>query len=175
MDEPSAETIVTLPPPDMAWTVVHARPRCEKKIAEYLHLQNLRCYLPLRRKTHRYGNRERVFMSPLFSGYLFCVLGAGQRSAVAQNRYVANVLNVLDQTKFVAQLRQVEVALAGGQITEVLPFLVSGHRVRVSHGPLRGIEGVIQRVKGRTRVVINVDMIRQAMAVEVDSAMLEPA
>ena len=50
-----------------------------------------------------------------------------------------------------------------------------GNRVRVTSGPLRSLEGVIQRVKGQTRVIINVDMIRQAMAVEVDSAVLEPA
>ncbi len=175
MDALHPDSIMTLPPAGMAWAVVHARPRCEKKIAEYLHQQGLRCYLPLRRKTHRYGNRERIFMSPLFSGYLFCVLGPAQRAMVAQNRYVANVLDVMDQANLVDQLRQVESALAGGHITEVLPYLVTGHRVRVSHGPLRGVEGVIQRVKGQTRVIINVDMIRQAMAVEVDSAMLEPA
>jgi transcription antitermination factor NusG len=175
MDTLHSESIMTLPPAEMAWVVVHARPRCEKKIADYLQRQGLRSYLPLRRKTHRYGNRERIFLSPLFSGYLFCVLGNAQHATVAQNRYVANVLDVLDQASLVDQLRQVEAALAAGQITEVLPYLVSGHRVRVSHGPLRGVEGVIQRVKGQTRVIINVDMIRQAMAVEVDSAMLEPA
>ena len=175
MDELQSASVLTIPPAGTAWVVVHARPRCEKKIAEYLDRQGFQCYLPLRRKTHRYGNRERVFMSPLFSGYLFCVLGESHRSTVAQNRHVANVLDVLDQAMLVEQLRQVESALAGGQIAEVLPYLVSGHRVRVSHGPLRGVEGVIQRVKGQTRVIINVDMIRQAMAVEVDSAMLEPA
>lgn len=175
MEEPSLESAVTLPPPGMAWAVVHARPRCEKKLAEYLQTLQVRHYLPLRRKTHKYGKRERIFFSPLFSGYLFCVIADTQRSAVTQNRHVANLLEVVDQEKFVSQLHQVEAALSGGQIAEVLPYLVSGNKVRVSHGPLRGVEGVVQRVKGQTRVIINVDMIRQAMAVEVDSAMLEPA
>ena len=34
------------------------------------------------------------------------------------------------------------------------------------------LEGIVVRIKGRTRVVINVDIIRQSFAVEVDSALL---
>ena len=174
-DKTPTEDLIGPPPPDMAWTVVHVRPRCEKKLAEYCRTQNVRCYLPLRRKTHRYGKRERVFLSPLFSGYLFCVVGPAELASVSQNKNVANMLHVLDQDKLGEQLRQIQGALAAGQLAEVLPYLVTGRRIRVSHGPLRGVEGVIQRVKGQTRVIINIDIIRQSMAVEVDSAILEPA
>lgn len=65
--------------------------------------------------------------------------------------------------------------LASQDLVEVMPFLERGRRVRVTAGPLRGLEGMVQRVKGRTRIVLNVDMIRQAVSIEVDSACLGPA
>jgi transcription antitermination factor NusG len=53
--------------------------------------------------------------------------------------------------------------------------LEKGQRVTVTHGPLRGLEGLVQRTKGRLRVVVNVDMIQQSVAVEIDSRDLVPA
>ena len=154
--------------------VLHTRPRCEKTIADYCERQGMPVYLPLRRKIHKYGGRERVFFSPLFPGYTFCVVTPVERSTVRQNRYVANLLDVLDQVQLVDQLVQIRRALAVGDTVEVLPYLETGKRVRVTGGPFKGLEGNVARVKGKTRVVINVDMIRQSVSAEVDSAYLAP-
>lgn len=160
---------------ESAWVVLHARPRCEKKAADYCERNELPWYLPLRKKIHRYGSRERSFWSPLFPGYVFCVVTPVQKSEVRQNRYVANLLEVVDQKTLVEQLRQINRALTAGDVVEVMPYLETGRRVIVTSGPMKGLEGLVLRVKGRTRVVINVDMIQQSVAVEVDSAWLAPA
>lgn len=163
-----------VPGPDRSWVVLHTRPRCEKKIADFCERNTIPVYLPLRAKAHRYGSRERVFLSPLFPGYAFCITTQPQRMLVRQNRHVANVLDVLDQETLVSQLRQIQQALAVGDVAEVMPYLETGRPVRVTGGPFKGLEGIVARVKGRTRVVINVDMIRQSVAVEVDSTYLAP-
>jgi transcription antitermination factor NusG len=154
--------------------VIHTRPRCEKKAHDVATRQNLLAYLPLHRRTHRYGNRERTYDSPLFPGYVFCLADEEGRRWVAQNRYTANVLEVAHQQQLVDQLRQLQQALQAGQWVEALPFLETGRRVRVQAGPLRGLEGLIVRIKGQTRIVLNVDMIRESVAVEVDSSLLSP-
>ncbi len=158
-----------------AWAVLHVRPRCEKKAADYCRLNDLPWYLPLRKKVHRYGSRERSFWSPLFPGYVFCVTTPVQKTKIRQNRYVANLLDVVDQATLVEQLRQIERALTVGDVVEVMPYLEAGRQVSVTSGPMKGLEGMVLRVKGKTRVVINVDMIQQSVAVEVDSACLSPA
>jgi len=175
MIEQEEGDILNVPAPDRFWVVLHTRPRCEKKIADFCARSGIPCYLPLRKKTHRYGSRERIFSSPLFPGYTFSVTTSAQRTTLRQNRHVANVLNVLNQDKLVDQLRQIRQALATGDVAEVMPYLQAGKPVRVTGGALKGLEGVVARVKGKTRVVINVDMIRQSVAVEVDSAFLAPA
>jgi transcription antitermination factor NusG len=88
---------------------------------------------------------------------------------------VANLLDVVDQEKLVEQLRQINHALTVGEVVEVMPYLETGRPIRVTGGVMKGLEGVVSRVKGKTRVIINVDMIRQSVAVEVDSAWLAPA
>lgn len=167
--------LFSIPDGDRAWAVLHVRPRCEKKAADYCKRNELPWYLPLRKKVHKYGSRERSFWSPLFPGYVFCVVTPVQKSEVRQNRYVANLLDVVDQKTLVGQLRQIDRALTVGDTVEVMPYLEAGRRVAVTSGPMKGLEGFVLRVKGRTRVIINVDMIQQSVAVEVDSSWLSPA
>ena len=158
-----------------AWCVVHARPRAEKQVAAFCTRRQFPHFLPLRSRTHTYGSRKRTFLSPLFPGYVFCAADARGRTELRQNRHVANVLETADQNGLLAQLRQVRQALDAGQIVEVLPYLEAGRRVRVTAGPLKALEGVVVRGKGRTRIVINVDMVQHGVVAEVDGDCLAPA
>jgi len=156
------------------WVVLHTRPRCEKKAEDFCRRNDIPVYLPLQRKLHRYGARERAFWSPLFPGYVFCAATAPQQSTLRQNQHIANVLLVHQPIVLLQQLNQIRQALSLGDVVEVLPYLETGKSVSVSGGAFKGLEGVVVRVKGKTRVVINVDMIQQAVSVEVDSCYLKP-
>jgi transcriptional antiterminator NusG len=54
------------------------------------------------------------------------------------------------------------------------PFLKEGMRVRVKHGVLAGAEGILLTKKHNYRLVISVDLIQQSVAVDIDSAAVEP-
>jgi transcription antitermination factor NusG len=54
------------------------------------------------------------------------------------------------------------------------PFVNVGQRVRISSGALAGLEGFIERKKNSVRVVVNIDLIMQSVAVVVDGEDLEP-
>jgi transcription antitermination factor NusG len=56
---------------------------------------------------------------------------------------------------------------------EPCPYLKVGKRVRVIRGPMAGAEGILSRKKDRYRVVISVDVLMRAVAVEVDATDLE--
>jgi transcriptional antiterminator RfaH len=166
----------SVPPEGQEWVVLHCRPRCEKKVVEVCRREGMHLYLPLRKKTHRYGPRTRVFEVPLFTGYVFGVAAREQKRWLRQNQYIANVLDVCDQKKLVEQLNQIRKALTiGDSVVEVMPYLEKGRSVRVTAGPFRGLEGIVLRFQSKTKVVLNVDMIQQSVAVEVDSAYLVPA
>ena len=47
-------------------------------------------------------------------------------------------------------------------------------RVRVKHGILAGAEGVLTAKRQHYRLVISIDLIQQSVAVDIDSAAVEP-
>ncbi|MCS6771386.1 MAG: hypothetical protein NZ740_05100 [Kiritimatiellae bacterium] len=161
-------------PDPVRWVVVHTRPRREKKLADAAMRAGIHVYLPLRARTHQYGNRKRTFESPLFSGYVFCRGDMAQRRWLRQNQNVANLLDVVAQQELARQLEQIHLALESNLLVDVMPFLEAGRRVKITAGPLKGCEGIVIRMSGRARVVLNVDVIRQAAVLEVDSSVLAP-
>lgn len=53
------------------------------------------------------------------------------------------------------------------------PYLRVGRRVRVMHGPMAGIEGILSRKKDKSRVVISIDALMRSVAVELEASDLE--
>jgi transcriptional antiterminator RfaH len=54
------------------------------------------------------------------------------------------------------------------------PFLTVGRRVRITNGPLAGLEGSLQRRKGKLHVVLSLDLIQRSVRAAVDLADIEP-
>lgn len=162
-------------PAGWSWYVVHARPRCEKKVADLVLQQKGKVFLPLLRKVHFYGRRRRVFWLPLFSGYVFICAPDSLKTWLLQNQNTANVLPVPRQEELVHQLNAVRIAMAAGAQLEVLPYLEAGQKVMIHGGSMKGVEGVVVRTKGKDRVILNVDMIGTAVAMEIESVFLKPS
>lgn len=171
MSDPS---LLPAPDQDHAWYVLHARPRCEKKIIEFCRTRSVYSYLPLMIKKHRYGARLRQYEVPLFTGYVFALATKQDVLTLRQNQRVANLLVVYDQETLLRQLQQVKTALDNQETLELFPHLVAGMKVQVRSGPLKGVEGFIHKLKTKTRIVLNIDFIQQAVAVEVDADLLVP-
>ncbi|MER3423996.1 MAG: hypothetical protein C4293_12990 [Nitrospiraceae bacterium] len=54
------------------------------------------------------------------------------------------------------------------------PYLNEGMPVEVIRGPLQGIRGKLVRKAAHCRLVISINLIRQAASVEIDSADIAP-
>lgn len=159
---------------DPIWHVLHVRPRCEKKMADYAASQDLTCYLPLREETKVYQRRKVTVTKPLFPGYIFMVFSQAQRVLALKSNLVVRDLPALNQAQLVRDLEQIRQALSVDPTLGACAALTQGRRVRIGAGPFMGLEGVVQMVRGSARVLLNVEMIGQAVAVEVDRAALEP-
>jgi hypothetical protein len=51
----------------------------------------------------------------------------------------------------------------------------TGQRVRIREGPLSGLEGILAREKSACRVVVNMELLSRAVAVEMERELLEQA
>ncbi len=157
------------------WHVLHVKPRCEKKMAEYCAGHALTCDLPLREETKVYQRRRVTIHKPVFPGYVFVRFGAPERVSVLKSNLVVRDLAVFDQAQFVRQLEQIRQALAIDPTLDACASFTAGRRVRITGGPFMGLEGVVQTARNKTRVILNIEMIGQALAVEVGIEILEPA
>jgi transcription antitermination factor NusG len=158
---------------DLLWFVAHTRPRREKKLVEYAEREGLSVTLPCYRSVHKYRGKTVVFEKPLFPGYVFFQLVPASRQKVYQSDFVANLLDVPDQALFEQQLWVIRQALETDLEIRLAPEIGEGKRVRITSGPLRGVEGWVEQRYGMTTVLLRVDFLSQAAAVKVEAHQLE--
>jgi transcription antitermination factor NusG len=73
------------------------------------------------------------------------------------------------------QINAVKVLVESGISPTPHPYLKEGMRVRVVHGPLIGIEGVLLKTKpNKHRLVLSVDLLQKSVCVEIDELSVEP-
>lgn len=180
---PSAMPLPGCPPPDLfvsadrMWTAALARPRCEKVVARYCGRIGIPCYLPLRREVKRYQRRNVEAFLPMFRGYLFLHLGPGDKEALAQCQRVAAVLPVdhMKEVRLVEELRSIRILELAGLQSELVvhPELAAGQEVVIGTGPMRGLRGIVEQRRSRARVTVNVEILGQAVSVDLDVGEVE--
>lgn len=142
-------------------------------MADYCTFYKIDYYLPLREETKIYQRRKVMVQKPVFPGYVFAALGRPERELALKSNQIVRIIEVTDQQRFLWELDQVKKALEVDPTLGATSAFSRGKIVRIVDGPFRGLEGIIETSKGRTRVVLNVDMIGQAVSVDVDMDLLE--
>ena len=157
------------------WKVAHTKSRNEKALARALLTWNIPYFLPLIEKVTRRQGRRQKSLLPLFSGYVFfCGNQEDRQKALTTNR-IAQVIEVVDQSVLIRDLSQIQKALIQGGRLDLCPHLKSGMRCRVTSGAFVGLEGVLVRKNNLSRLLLQIEMLGQAAALEIDSDLLEPA
>ena len=165
---------LTAEPSERRWWVLYTKVHQEKAIARQLCGQRVPYYLPLVEKTSQWRGRRFVSMIPVFASYVFLYGNEQERVwSLATNR-VSRVLFVPDVDGLSYDLRQLRQMIASGAPLTVEKRLARGDRVRVRHGPLAGLEGIVLRRNGTSRLLVAVDFLQQGASVEIDDHVLEP-
>ena len=157
------------------WYVAHTKARREKALARSLLTGQIPYFLPMVEKVTMIRGRKFKALWPLFGGYVFFSGDSQAGYRAMQTSHVARVLNVVDQSRLLDELSQIERALASKAKLDPFPFARSGCRCRVRCGPLAGLEGVVLRRRNVVRLVLEVEMLGQGASLEIDASLLEPA
>jgi hypothetical protein len=54
------------------------------------------------------------------------------------------------------------------------PFLRIGQTVLIERGPLAGVEGILQEVKGKYRIVVSINLLQRSVSSEIDRSWVRP-
>jgi transcription antitermination factor NusG len=157
----------------MSWQIIHVRSRTEKRLAEYCEKQEVAYFLPLREETKIYQRRKVTVQLPLFRGYFFASVPPEKKDVLLRAGYVVSFLYPPNERDFLRQLVRVRRSLRIDPTLGAVAALHKGLRVRIKAGPFMGTEGMIEGLKARTAVRINVDMIGQAVLVEIPVEYIE--
>ena len=87
---------------------------------------------------------------------------------------IANVIEVVNQQQLIKELSGIHLALKSGLPIDNHPYLKKGVRCRVIGGALMGQEGIIEKRKNVSRIILQINMLGQAAAVDIDADLLEP-
>jgi transcriptional antiterminator RfaH len=157
------------------WWVGHTKARFEKAFAFELIRRRIPYFLPMLERTYTSGGRRRRVLIPVFTSYVFFNGGEFERHQAMCTGRLAQVIPVVDQARLSKELSALERALAAsGDKLMPHPRLAAGDHCRVTTGPFRGIECIVIGQSNPARVVLEVGILGQGVAMEIDRSLLEP-
>jgi transcription antitermination factor NusG len=164
-------------PGSAGWFALHTRHQHEHLVERSLTYKGFEVFLPQYTSVRQWSDRTKVLPAPLFPCYLFLRGGLEQRLSVLTTPGVHGFVEFAGMPAIVpdVEIEAVRRTLARGAHVEPHPFLKCGDWVRVKHGPLEGIEGILVRHKSQFRLVLSVEIVQKSAAVEVDAWMVERA
>lgn len=155
--------------------VLHVKPRTEKKVDAYLAAFHCYHYLPTWTKITKVQRRKVRRELPLFPGYVFTYLNADERLEVLKTNCLVQTIPVPRPRELVHQLRQiVHASRRVPDLRPTHPFKV-GDLVRITCGPLRGLEGYMRREGPSASIVLNLDILGQAVETAISPSDCEKA
>ena len=163
--------------PDVTqWFAACVRSRHEKSVAQHLERNGVENFVPLYEEVRRWKDRRMTVRLPLFAGYVFARIAPYERMRVLTAPGVVSLVTFHGQPAAIPD-SQIE-SLRALSSTDVQmrphPYLSVGRRVRVTHGPFAGAEGILLRNKGRLRFVLSLELLARSVALEVDASDVSP-
>ena len=158
------------------WHVVHSRSRHEKTVARLLRELDVEYFLPLVRVLSQWADRKKWVEKPLFPGYLFVRVHKEEIPSVRETRGVARLVGTEPYRPSVVPDEEVENVrrlVSSGVNVDPYPYLEPGCLVRITTGPLQGVEGTLIRRKGRFFLVVSIRMIGRSSVAEVSAECVE--
>jgi transcription termination/antitermination protein NusG len=163
--------------PNLSWFAIRVKSRCERAVSEALRNKGYDEFLPLYWSRRRWSDRVKVMQLPLFSGYMFCRFDLSDRVPILTTPGVVLIVG-RGRTPLPIESKEVDairLALNSGHQVVPWPRLEVGRSVRIEEGSLRGLEGVVLRFKGATHLILGVQLLQRAVAVEVPENWVLPS
>jgi transcription antitermination factor NusG len=160
-----------------AWFAIWTRSRHEKLVRDQLARKtDVDVFLPTIGKWSRWKDRKKKIDWPLFPGYVFARFVADERIGVLK---VDGVVQIISNNGILSAIPDEEIdsirTLVESELAyDPVPLVKEGDMVKVVHGPLKGVVGRLVRKGAHARLVLSVDLIGQAVSVEVDAADIKP-
>jgi transcription antitermination factor NusG len=153
------------------WFGIEVHSRREPRVVDEFAIQGLDSFLPTRRIKRRWSDRIKVLDVPLFPGYVFSRFDIADRLRVLNCPGVSKIVGAGSVPIPIedGEIDAIKALVASGIVLTPWPYLRAGQGVRLEHGPLAGLEGLVIRAReGSLRVVVSVTLLQRSVAAEIE-------
>lgn len=160
---------------ELLWHAVYTRHQHEKMVSHLLASKGFETFLPLYAAAHRWKDRTKIVSLPLFPCYVFLKVRGDRLLNILTTPGVHTIVSSAGRPLTIPgkEIEDLRLAVRSGAPIQPHRLLNRGDRVRVKAGSLAGVEGILLRHKNVCRVILSVEILGKAAAVEVDALLLE--
>jgi len=158
--------------PSTHWYAIWTRSRHEQIVREQLERKQVEAFLPTITRWSRWKDRKKKVAWPLFPGYCFARFDPANTLAVLKCTGVVNIVSFEGRPAAIPdrEVEGIRTLVTSELQYDPCPLVREGMMVEVVHGPLSGVVGRLMRKDAhRARLILSVDLIGQAVSVEVDA------
>jgi len=161
---------------DLYWYALYTRSRYEKKVDTLLRQKDIEVYLPLRKVLRQWSDRKKWIEEPLFRCYVFVHVNEKDRIRALETDGVVRMVGFQGKPAVVRdeEIENIRRILKEIPCVESCSILNVGEWVKVIRGPLMGLVGRLEEIRGGHRFVIAIDSIGQALRFNVEAGDVAP-
>jgi transcription antitermination factor NusG len=128
-------------------------------------------FLPLQRKLRQWSDRKKWVELPLISGYLFVKASRKEYDQVLQSNYVVCYVRFEGKAAIIpdSQIEYLKLMLKqdNSEIEITREQLLPGQMIEVVAGPFIGLKGKLQKIRGKSKVAIELEQLGYSALVEI--------
>ena len=163
-------------PGSQAWFAIRVRSNYERVTIMHLRERGYEEFSPSYKTERRWSDRTKIVEQFLFPGYVFCRLNPHDRLPILTT---PGVLSMVGFGKIPSpipdhEIESIRTMVQSGLLVLPWPSLELGQSVLIEHGPLAGVEGTLQEVKGKCRLVVSIHLLRRSVFTEIDRGWVRP-
>ena len=162
---------------EFSWFALRVRSKFERVASLHLRDRGYEQFAPSYQAQSTWSDRKKIIERFLFPGYVFCRMNPNDRLRVLTVPGVVDILGfgargpeAIPETEIMTVRRMVD----SGVLLKPWPFLQVGQAVLIEHGPLAGLEGILDSCKGRERLVVSVTLLRRSVSTEIERDWIRP-
>jgi transcription antitermination factor NusG len=157
-----------------SWYAAYTCGRHEKYLAEQCEQHGITAFLPLYAVQRQWKQRRARVLLPLFPSYIFVRMALTERFRVLALPGLVSLVSFHGRPAVVPdnQIEALRKAVTLGR-AEPCAYLQSGKRVRVTAGPLFGLEGIIQELESDVRVIVSFEWMNRSVSIALDATEIE--
>ena len=153
------------------WFAIQVRPRYEKTAGDILRNKGYEEFVPLYKEKRQWSDRIKIVTVPLFAGYIFCRFNASAHAPIVTTPGVVRIIGSGKELLPIeeGEVEAIQAVIRCGYKAHPHAYTKIGDKVRITEGPLSGIEGVLVGYKNGSRLVLSVNLVQSSIAVEIQS------